>query len=204
MKSFLISINQSKVHINTTQTIFQICVNVGIYIPHFCYNERLPIAGNCRMCIVEVLKSPKPVVSCAVPVFENMAIFTESPLIQKARESILEFILLNHPIDCAVCDQSGECDLQEKSLQFGSDMSRTFIIKNSLEDKFLGPLVKTVMTRCISCTRCVRVFFKINRYFFLGMVGRGTFSSISTYLKLKLKSELSGNIIDFCPVGLLK
>jgi len=172
-------------------------------VPRFCYHSRLSIAGNCRMCLVEVVKSPKPVASCAMPVMPNMEIKTTTPLVKKAREGVMEFLLINHPLDCPICDQGGECDLQDQAFVYGSDRSRFLEQKRSVEDKNLGPLVKTVMTRCIHCTRCVRFAKEIAGVEDLGVTGRGNASEIGTYVGKLMSSELSGNIIDLCPVGAL-
>ena len=172
-------------------------------VPRFCYHSRLSIAGNCRMCLVEVVKSPKPVASCAMPVMPNMEIKTTTPLVKKAREGVMEFLLINHPLDCPICDQGGECDLQDQAFVYGSDRSRFLEQKRSVEDKNLGPLVKTVMTRCIHCTRCVRFAKEIAGVEDLGVTGRGNASEIGTYVGKLMTSELSGNVIDICPVGAL-
>jgi NADH dehydrogenase (ubiquinone) Fe-S protein 1 len=172
-------------------------------VPRFCYHERLSIAGNCRMCLVEIEKTPKPVASCAMPLMEGMKIYTDTPLVKKAREAVLEFLLLNHPLDCPICDQGGECDLQDQTLIFGSDRSRFYEAKRTVEDKNYGPLVKTIMTRCIHCTRCVRFATEIAGVEDLGATGRGNETEIGTYIGNTMKSELSGNVIDLCPVGAL-
>jgi NADH-quinone oxidoreductase chain G len=184
-------------------TALQACESVGIEVPRFCYHERLSIAGNCRMCLVEIEKTPKPVASCAMPLMEGMKIYTDTPLVKKARESVLEFLLLNHPLDCPICDQGGECDLQDQALVFGSDRSRFYETKRTVEDKNYGPLVKTIMTRCIHCTRCVRFATEIAGVEDLGCTGRGNETEIGTYIGSTLNSELSGNVIDLCPVGAL-
>ena len=163
----------------------------------------LLIAGNCRMCLVEIEKSPKPQASCAIPVMPGMKIFTDTPLVKKAREGVLEFLLLNHPLDCPICDQGGECDLQDQAMVFGSDRSRFFERKRGVEDKNLGPLVKTIMTRCIHCTRCVRFATEVAGVEVLGTTSRGIDTEIGTYVEKMFDSELSGNIIDLCPVGAL-
>nr|NP_044753.1 NADH dehydrogenase subunit 11 [Reclinomonas americana]O21241.1 RecName: Full=NADH-ubiquinone oxidoreductase 75 kDa subunit; AltName: Full=Complex I-75kD; Short=CI-75kD; AltName: Full=NADH dehydrogenase subunit 11 [Reclinomonas americana]AAD11868.1 NADH dehydrogenase subunit 11 [Reclinomonas americana] len=191
------------VEVKKGATILQACAQVGIEIPRFCYHERLSIAGNCRMCLVEVEKSPKPVASCAMPVMDNMKIFTNTPLVKKAREGVLEFLLVNHPLDCPICDQGGECDLQDLTMVYGSDRGRFHEYKRGVEDKNIGPLVKTVMTRCIHCTRCVRFATEVAGVPDLGTVGRGRDTEISTYIQKVFNSELSGNVIDLCPVGAL-
>ena len=181
--------------------------NLGITIPHYCYHKDLSIAGNCRMCLVEVKKSPKPVVSCAMNAKSTLSseavVFTNSPLVKKARENIMEFLLLNHPLDCPICDQGGECDLQDQSLFFGITKKRFYNFKRIVTDKNIGSIVKTVMTRCIHCTRCVRFATEIAGIEDLGTFGRGVETEIGTYVKKIFKSELSGNIIDICPVGAL-
>ncbi|KAL6560866.1 hypothetical protein OROHE_006043 [Orobanche hederae] len=184
-------------------TVLQACEIAGVDIPRFCYHDRLSIAGNCRMCLVEVEKSPKPVASCAMPALPGMKIKTDTPLAKKAREGVMEFLLMNHPLDCPICDQGGECDLQDQSMAFGSDRGRFTEMKRSVVDKNLGPLVKTVMTRCIQCTRCVRFATEIAGVQDLGMLGRGSGEEIGTYVERLMTSELSGNVIDICPVGAL-
>jgi NADH dehydrogenase/NADH:ubiquinone oxidoreductase subunit G len=178
----------------------------GVTVPHYCYHEELSIAGNCRMCVVEVEKAPKPVVSCVANAFglmEEHRIYPNSVLVQKARENIMEFLLLNHPLDCPICDQGGDCDLQDQSLYFGFTKRRFYKYKRAVEDKNFGPIVKTVMTRCIHCTRCIRFIKEIAGVEELGMMGRGVSSEVGTFVDKVLTSELSGNIIDLCPVGLL-
>jgi len=184
-------------------TILQACEFLGIEIPRFCYHKELLIAGNCRMCLVELHKSPKPQASCAMEILPNMVVYTNSPLVRKARENVLEFLLLNHPLDCPICDQGGECDLQDQSMLFGSDKSRFYKYKRSVEDKNCGPLIKTIMTRCIHCTRCVRFLQNVSGTPLLGTTNRGTNTEIGTYIKKNIKFELSGNLIDLCPVGAL-
>ena len=196
-------IDNVPVQVVKNTTVLQACDTLGIDIPRFCFHERLLIAGNCRMCLVELEKSPKPVASCALPVAEGMKIFTKTPLVKKAQEGVLEFLLLNHPLDCPICDQGGECDLQDQAVLFGSDSSRFYDYKRGVEDKNCGPLVKTIMTRCIHCTRCVRFSSEIAGVQELGTLGRGTHTQIGTYLEKALSSELSGNVIDLCPVGAL-
>ncbi|XP_077236009.1 NADH-ubiquinone dehydrogenase [Tasmannia lanceolata] len=184
-------------------TVLQACEVAGVDIPRFCYHSRLSIAGNCRMCLVEVEKSPKPVASCAMPALPGMKIKTNTPIAKKAREGVMEFLLMNHPLDCPICDQGGECDLQDQSMAFGADRGRFTEMKRSVVDKNLGPLVKTVMTRCIQCTRCVRFATEIAGVQDLGMLGRGSGEEIGTYVEKLMTSELSGNVIDICPVGAL-
>lgn len=191
----------------TNAPLIEYCENLGIEIPHYCYHKDLSIAGNCRMCLIELKKSPKPVVSCALnaksTLASNSEIFTNSPLVKKARENIMEFLLLNHPLDCPICDQGGDCDLQDQSLIFGSSKKRFYNFKRVVSDKNLGTIVKTVMTRCIHCTRCVRFATEIAGIEDLGTFGRGMDTEIGTYVNKIFNSELSGNVIDICPVGAL-
>jgi NADH-quinone oxidoreductase chain G len=187
-----------------TFTVLQACSTAGVEVPRFCYHEKLSIAGNCRMCLVEVNNSKKLVASCAVPVSENLKIYTNNLRVKKARESVLEFLLANHPLDCPICDQGGECDLQDITISFGSDRGRFYEIeKRAVEDKYCGPLIKTVMTRCIHCTRCIRFISEVSGYPDLGTTGRGTRMEVGTYITKALMDELSSNIIDLCPVGAL-
>ena len=184
-------------------TVLQACEQAGAEIPHFCYHDRLSIAGNCRMCLVEVSPGPpKPQASCALPIGEGMAITTDSPSLRAARKGVMEFLLINHPLDCPICDQGGECDLQDQALVYGFDRGRFVENKRAVGEKFMGPLIKTVMTRCIHCTRCVRFANEVAGVDTLGMLGRGEEVEI-TSLEQTLDSELSGNVIDLCPVGAL-
>lgn len=192
-----------QVEVPAGSTVLHACESVGVEIPRFCYHERLLIAGNCRMCLVEVANSPKPVAACAIPVMPSMEISTNSPLVKKARESVLEFLLVNHPLDCPICDQGGECDLQDQTMVFGSDRSRFYDMKRSVEDKDCGPLIKTIITRCIHCTRCVRFASEIAGVSDLGTTGRGREVEIGTYVSKSISTGLSGNLIDLCPVGFL-
>ena len=196
-----VTIDGKQAAIPAGATIIQACERVGVEVPRFCYHERLSIAGNCRMCLVEVERSPKLVASCAMPIMPDMVIKTNTDKVKKAREGVLEFLLLNHPLDCPICDQGGECDLQDQAMVFGSDRGRFFESKRSVEDKYCGPLVKTIMTRCIHCTRCVRFATEVAGVEDLGTTGRGSGTEIGTYVESMLGSELSGNIIDLCPVG---
>ncbi|XP_077979343.1 NADH-ubiquinone oxidoreductase 75 kDa subunit, mitochondrial-like [Glandiceps talaboti] len=200
-------IDDKRVLVDPGTTILQACAMVGVEIPRFCYHDRLSIAGNCRMCLVEVEKSPKPQAACAMPVMKGWRIKTNSDMTKKAREGVMEFLLMNHPLDCPICDQGGECDLQDQSMAFGSDRSRfvdnQFSGKRAVEDKNIGPLVKTIMTRCIHCTRCVRFGSEVAGTDDLGTTGRGGDMQIGTYVEKMFKSELSGNVIDLCPVGAL-
>jgi len=200
-------IDGKKVLVDPGTTVLQAAAMVGVEIPRFCYHDRLSIAGNCRMCLVEVEKSAKPVAACAMPVMNGWKVKTNSDFTRKAREGVMEFLLVNHPLDCPICDQGGECDLQDQSMAFGSDRSRftdsEFLGKRAVEDKNIGPLVKTVMTRCIHCTRCVRFSSEVAGVEDLGTTGRGNQMQIGTYVEKMLMSELSGNVIDLCPVGAL-
>ena len=184
-------------------SVLQACELAGAEIPRFCYHERLSSAGNCRMCLVEVKPGPpKPAASCALPVGEGMEIFTDSELVRKARHGVMEFLLINHPLDCPICDQGGECDLQDQAMAFGHDGSRYAENKRAVDDKYMGPLINTIMTRCIHCTRCVRFSTEIGGVTDMGMVNRGENAEITTLGKA-VSSELSGNVIDLCPVGAL-
>ncbi|CEG69577.1 Putative NADH-ubiquinone oxidoreductase 78 kDa subunit, mitochondrial [Rhizopus microsporus] len=185
--------------------LIQACEKAGADIPRFCYHERLSVAGNCRMCLVEVERAPKPVASCAYPVMPGMRVKTNSPVVHKAREGVMEFLLYNHPLDCPICDQGGECDLQDQSMRYGSDRGRFNepVGKRAVEDKDFGPLINTAMTRCIQCTRCVRFANEVAGATELGTSGRGNDMQISTYIEKTIESEMSGNVIDLCPVGAL-
>ncbi|ORX81801.1 Ndufs1, NADH-ubiquinone oxidoreductase 75kD subunit (775) [Basidiobolus meristosporus CBS 931.73] len=200
-----IFIDDKPVKIEQGAALIQACEKAGVDIPRFCYHERLSVAGNCRMCLVEVERSPKPVASCAMPAMPGMKIRTNSPLVKKAREGVMEFLLANHPLDCPICDQGGECDLQDQSIRYGSDRSRfsEVVGKRAVEDKNLGPLVKTSMNRCIQCTRCVRFANEVAGVPELGTSGRGNDMQIGTYVEKALNSEMSGNLVDLCPVGAL-
>ena len=203
MSMIKITINNKDYQVDTHLSILQACEQVGIEVPRFCYHEKLSVAGNCRMCLVEVQKSPKPVASCAMPIVKDMVIYTDTPLVKKAREAVIEFLLVNHPLDCPICDQGGECDLQDETLTYGSDRGRFFEYKRSVEDKECGPIVKTIMTRCIHCTRCVRFAAEVSGHETLGSFGRGQETEIGTYVQSFIKTELSGNLVDLCPVGAL-
>ena len=184
--------------------VLQVAELAGKEIPRFCYHERLSIAGNCRMCLVEVKPGPpKPQASCALPAAENMEIFTDTPMVKKARHGVMEFLLINHPLDCPICDQGGECDLQDQAMGYGRDGSRYGENKRAVEEKYMGPLIKTVMTRCIQCTRCVRFITEVAGVPDIGLISRGEDVEITTYLDKAVASELSANVIDLCPVGAL-
>ncbi|HVC54335.1 MAG TPA: NADH-quinone oxidoreductase subunit NuoG [Stellaceae bacterium] len=198
-----VTIDGQELEVAPGTTILQACQQAGVEIPHFCYHERLNIAGNCRMCLVEVEKSPKPVASCAMPVAEGNVILTQSEKAKKARHGVMEMLLINHPLDCPICDQGGECDLQDQAVAYGFDRGRYEENKRAVRDKDFGPLVATSMTRCIHCTRCIRFLTDIAGVEELGATGRGEGMEITTYIESALGSELSGNIIDLCPVGAL-
>ena len=199
-----ISINNKEYEVPEGITIIQACELAEIEIPRFCYHERLEIAGNCRMCLVEVVGGPpKPVASCAMPITNGMKVFTDTPMVKKAREGVMEFLLANHPLDCPICDQGGECDLQDQAYQYGRATSDYHEHKRAVKDKDMGPLIKTTMTRCIHCTRCVRFITDIAGVPELGAIGRGEKMEITPYVEKAISSELSGNIIDLCPVGAL-
>jgi NADH-quinone oxidoreductase subunit G len=198
-----LTVDGQAVEVAPGTTIMQACEEAGAEIPRFCYHERLSVAGNCRMCLVEVENAPKPVASCAMPVAPDMVVSTTSDTVKTAREGVMEFLLINHPLDCPICDQGGECDLQDQALGFGGDASRFDDNKRAVENKNMGPLVKTIMTRCIHCTRCVRFAQEVAGVPEIGAIGRGEDTEITTYLEASLDSELSGNVIDLCPVGAL-
>ena len=198
-----LKVNDIDIEVEEGLTVLQACEKAGVEIPRFCYHEKLSIAGNCRMCLVEMEKSPKPIASCAMPAAEGMNIKTNTPKVEKARKGVMEFLLANHPLDCPVCDQGGECDLQDQSMFYGVDKSRYKENKRSVPDKNMGPLIKTQMTRCIHCTRCIRFATEIAGVPEIGAIGRGEDMQITTYLEQSMQSELSANVIDLCPVGAL-
>ena len=198
-----IIVNGKEIEFQSGMTVLQACELAGAEIPRFCYHERLSIAGNCRMCLVEMDKSRKPIASCAMPAAEGMNIKTNTEMVEKARKGVMEFLLANHPLDCPVCDQGGECDLQDQSLYYGVDKSRFSENKRYVSEKYMGPLIKTQMTRCIHCTRCVRFATEVAGVPEIGAIGRGENMEITTYLEKSMESELSGNVIDLCPVGAL-
>ena len=198
-----LKVNNIDIEVEEGLTVLQACEKAGVEIPRFCYHEKLSIAGNCRMCLVEMEKSPKPVASCAMPASEGMNIKTNTVLVEKARKGVMEFLLVNHPLDCPVCDQGGECDLQDQSMFYGVDKSRFKENKRAVSEKNMGPLIKTQMTRCIHCTRCIRFATEIAGVPEIGAIGRGEDMQITTYLEQSMQSELSANVVDLCPVGAL-
>lgn len=207
-----IKVDGNEIEVPDHYTLLQAAEEAGATVPRFCFHERLSIAGNCRMCLVEVKGGPpKPAASCAMgvrdlrpgPNGETPEIFTNTPMVKKAREGVMEFLLINHPLDCPICDQAGECDLQDQAMAFGTDGSRYRENKRAVENKYIGPLVKTIMTRCIHCTRCVRFTTEVAGISELGLIGRGEDAEITTYLERAMTSELQGNVIDLCPVGAL-
>jgi NADH-quinone oxidoreductase subunit G len=198
-----LKVNEIDIEVEEGLTVLQACEKAGVEIPRFCYHEKLSIAGNCRMCLVELEKSPKPVASCAMPAAEGMNIKTNTEFVEKARKGVMEFLLANHPLDCPVCDQGGECDLQDQSMFYGVDKSRYKENKREVSEKNMGPLIKTQMTRCIHCTRCVRFATEVAGVTEIGAIGRGEDMEITTYLEQSMQSELSANVVDLCPVGAL-
>ena len=198
-----LKVNEIDIEVEDGLTVLQACEQAGVEIPRFCYHEKLSIAGNCRMCLVEMDKSPKPIASCAMPAAEGMIIKTNTEKVEKARKGVMEFLLANHPLDCPVCDQGGECDLQDQSMFYGIDKSRFKENKRFVHEKHMGPLIKTQMTRCIHCTRCIRFATEIAGVPELGAIGRGENMEITTYLEKSMESEMSANVIDLCPVGAL-
>src|SRR5919199_6303171 len=200
-----------EVDVPAEYTLLQAAEAAGAEIPRFCFHERLSIAGNCRMCLVELKGSPKPVASCAWgvrdcrpgPNGEPPVVNTKTPMVKKAREGVMEFLLINHPLDCPICDQGGECDLQDQAMAYGVDTSRYAENKRAVEDKYIGPVIKTSMTRCIQCTRCIRFSEEVAGVPEIGMLYRGEDSQITTYLEKTVSSELAGNLADVCPVGAL-
>jgi len=198
-----LKVNEIDIEVEEGLTVLQACEKAGVEVPRFCYHEKLSIAGNCRMCLVELEKSPKPVASCAMPAAEGMNIKTNTEFVEKARKGVMEFLLANHPLDCPVCDQGGECDLQDQSMFYGIDKSRYKENKREVPEKNMGPLIKTQMTRCIHCTRCVRFATEVAGVTEIGAIGRGEDMQITTYLEQSMQSELSANVVDLCPVGAL-
>ncbi|MFT5540304.1 MAG: NADH-quinone oxidoreductase subunit G, partial [Alphaproteobacteria bacterium] len=199
-----VTVDDVEIEVEAGMTVLQACEQAGKEIPRFCYHERLSIAGNCRMCLVEIAPGPpKPAASCAMPVAEGQVIKTDSPMVKKARRGVMEMLLINHPLDCPICDQGGECDLQDQALFYGFDRSRFAENKRAVKDKEFGPLIATEMTRCIHCTRCVRFATEVAGVEEIGATGRGEDMEIGTYVGNAITSELSGNMIDLCPVGAL-
>src|SRR5271169_4090169 len=198
-----IEIDGKQVAMENGSTVIEAAHKAGIHIPHFCYHKKLSIAANCRMCLVQVEKAPKPLPACATPVSEGMKVFTNSEYAKQAQKSVMEFLLINHPLDCPICDQGGECDLQDQAMAYGFDRSRFEENKRAVPHKDFGPLVETSMNRCIHCTRCIRFLTEIAGVEELGATGRGEDMEIGTYIERALSSELSANIIDLCPVGAL-
>ena len=199
-----LTVDGIEVEVPQGATVLQACEAAGKEIPRFCYHERLSIAGNCRMCLVEVKPGPpKPQASCALPATEGQEIRTDTPMVKHAREGVMEFLLINHPLDCPICDQGGECDLQDQSIAYGRGSSRYAENKRAVTEKYMGPIVKTAMTRCIQCTRCVRFAEEVAGVEDIGAIGRGENMQITTYLEHAIQSELSGNVVDLCPVGAL-
>ena len=206
-----IIVDGKEIDVPPEYTLLQACEAAGAEIPRFCFHERLSIAGNCRMCLIEVVGIPKPQASCAMGVKDlppnkdgsPKILNTKTPMVKKAREGVMEFLLINHPLDCPICDQGGECDLQDQAMAYGVDASRYSENKRAVEDKYIGPLVKTIMTRCIHCTRCIRFATEVAGVPELGAIGRGEDMEITTYLEQAMTSELQSNVVDLCPVGAL-
>src|SRR4028118_556495 len=199
-----VTVDGQEIEVPAGATVLQACELAGKEIPRFCYHERLSIAGNCRMCLVEVAPGPpKPQASCALPAADGQAIRTDTALVKKAREGVMEFLLINHPLDCPICDQGGECDLQDQAMAYGVDTSRYHENKRAVTDKYIGPLVKTSMNRCIQCTRCIRFAAEVAGVPDLGALYRGEEMQITTYLEQAMGSELQANVADLCPVGAL-
>jgi NADH-quinone oxidoreductase subunit G len=198
-----IEIDGKEVSVSPGSMIIEATDQQQIPVPRFCYHKKLSIAANCRMCLVDVEKAPKPLPACATPITEGMKIWTKSPKAIAAQKAVMEFLLINHPLDCPICDQGGECELQDISLEYGSDASRFGENKRVVIDKDLGPLISTDMTRCILCTRCIRFGEEITGMRELGAIGRGVFTEVSTFVTQNVNSECSGNVIDLCPVGAL-
>ncbi len=197
-----LTIDDREIEVPDGIKVLQACELAGIEIPRFCYHERLSVAGNCRMCLVEMERSPKLIASCAMPAADGMVIRTNTPTVEKARKGVMEFLLINHPLDCPICDQGGECDLQDQAVAYGFDRSRYLENKRAVKDKYMGPLIKTIMTRCIHCTRCIRFSAEIAGVEDIGALYRGEHLEITT-LERAIDSELTGNLVDVCPVGAL-
>src|SRR5213083_1041310 len=198
-----ITVDGRETEVRHGATVMEAANGLGIYIPHFCYHKKLSIAANCRMCLVQIEKAPKPQPACATPVTDGMKVFTRSDYARAAQDGVMEFLLINHPLDCPICDQGGECDLQDQAMAYGVDSSRFKENKRAVVDKYVGVLVKTIMNRCIHCTRCVRFMTEVAGVPELGAIGRGEDMEITTYLEQAMTSELQGNVVDLCPVGAL-
>ena len=198
-----LTVDGTEIEVPNGSSVLQACEAAGVEVPRFCYHERLSVAGNCRMCLVEIEKAPKPVASCAYPVADGMVVKTDTKMVRNARRGVMEFLLINHPLDCPICDQGGQCDLQDQAYSYGMDHSRYAENKRAVKDKYLGPLVKTFMTRCIHCTRCIRFSSEVAGVPEMGATSRGESMEIGTYIEKALTTELSGNLIDICPVGAL-
>lgn len=203
MQPIELKINNIDYYCQNPLTIFQTCLEKRYYIPRFCYHSSLKISGNCRMCLIEEKSSIKPLASCAITITTGMQIFTNTEIVKKAREGVLEYLLINHPLDCPICDQGGECDLQDQTMVFGADRGRFYENKRSTSNKNFGFLVKTFLNRCIHCARCTRFLQDLNNNFNMSLLGRGYKTEISNYVNSFLIGELVGNIIDLCPVGAL-
>lgn len=203
MPKLTITINDSEIEVEAGTSILEAAKQLGIEIPHFCYHDRLSPAGNCRMCLVELEGAPKPVASCCMNAGDKMVVRTNSEKVKKSRNGVMELMLVNHPLDCPICDQGGECDLQDQAVAYGYDRSRYHESKRAVPNKDVGPLIKTIMTRCINCTRCVRFGEEIAGTPVLGQMNRGEDAEIGTFIETAVSTELSGNLIDICPVGAL-
>jgi len=198
-----VHVNGREFQVRKGAMIIEVADAAGISVPRFCYHKKLPVAANCRMCMIEVENVPKPLPACATPVADGMKVFTHSDLARAAQKAVMEFLLINHPLDCPICDQGGECELQDLALEYGRDVSRFAEKKRVVKDKYIGSLIATDMTRCIHCTRCIRMLQEVAGKMELGATGRGENMEIGTYIEHSLESELSGNVIDVCPVGAL-
>ncbi|MFA7457722.1 MAG: NADH-quinone oxidoreductase subunit NuoG, partial [Micavibrio sp.] len=198
-----LKINDQEIEVAPGTSILQAAEQLGYEIPRFCYHDRLSVPANCRMCLVELEGAPKPVASCAMACGDNMVVYTDSEKVRRSRKGVMEMLLINHPLDCPICDQGGECDLQDQAVAYGFDRSRYGENKRAVKDKYMGPIIKTVMTRCINCTRCIRFAEEIAGVDDLGQLNRGEDAEISTFITKAIDSELSGNLVDVCPVGAL-
>src|SRR5271156_1202390 len=196
-----LTINSIELEVAPGTSVLQACEQLGIEVPRFCFHDKLSVPANCRMCLVEIEKTPKPVASCAMPCGDGMIVHTDTPMVTKARKGVMEMLLINHPLDCPICDQGGECDLQDQAMGYGFDRSRFHENKRAVPDKELGPLVKKSMNRCIHCTRCIRFATEVAGVEELGATGRGEDMEVTTYVEHALTPELAGNLVDLCPVG---